>query len=320
MENSRLSLIDSMINVDNQLRVGLCIPTLNAAPHIPSLLKALASQTLKLDTLLVIDSESSDGTREIFEEYGAEVKSIKKKDFDHGGTRQIAVELLGDVEIVLFMTQDALPADSSSLEALVELFGRDDIAAAYGRQLPRPGARAVEAHARVFNYPENGRVKSMKNVSNLGIMTAFISNSFAAYRKSSLVSVGGFPREIIFGEDMYVAARLLLGGWKIAYAAEARVFHSHHYSHAEEFRRYFDIGVFLQQNEWIGENFGGANRNGLRFLWSEIQHLAATDAQLLPQVFPRGIMKLLGSQLGRRYRIIPRSLRKYLSMNGSYWD
>ena len=60
----------------------------------------------------------------------------------------------------------------------------------------------------------------------LGIKTAFLSDSFAAYRCDALADVGGFP-DVPACEDMYVGAKLLQAGYTIVYAAEAQVYHSH---------------------------------------------------------------------------------------------
>lgn len=57
---------------------------------------------------------------------------------------------------------------------------------------------------------------------------------------------------------MYFAAKSVLNGYKVAYIAEAMVRHSHNYSLTEEFKRYFDIGVFHADQQWIRNDFGGA--------------------------------------------------------------
>jgi hypothetical protein len=187
--------------------VGVCIPTLNAARNAGPLLAALHEQTLQPRRLLVVDSSSTDGTTEAFRAAGAQVHVIARADFNHGATRQLGVERLDDCDIVVFLTQDALPADARAIERLVAAFDDPAVAAAYGRQLPHPGAGPIEAHARLFNYPATGRVKTIDDRHTLGIKTVFLSNSFAAYRRADLQAAGGFPGHLIMGEDTYVAAR-----------------------------------------------------------------------------------------------------------------
>src|SRR5690606_29801174 len=111
------------------------------------------------------------------------------------------------------------------------------VAVAYGRQLPHRDANPIAAHARYFNYGPQSRVVGLDDRARLGIKTVFTSNSFAAYRAVVFNDLGGFPERNILSEDMYLAARAVLAGARIAYVAEACVRHSHNYSPVEEFRR-----------------------------------------------------------------------------------
>src|SRR5690606_22126597 len=127
---------------------------------------------------------------------------------------------------------------------LVAAFNDPAVAVAYGRQLPHHVANPIAAHARLFNYGARSYVAGMEDATRMGIKTVFASNSFAAYRAATFKELGGFPERTILSEDMYLAARSVLAGGKVAYVAEACVRHSHNYTPLEEFRRYFDIGVF----------------------------------------------------------------------------
>ena len=302
------------------MRFALAIPTLNAERDAPSLLGAIAAQTACPATMAVVDSASRDNTADRFRAAGAEVLPIARSEFDHGGTRQLAVERLADVPVIVFLTQDAIPADEHAFERLVAAFDDESVAAAYGRQLPREGAGAAEAHARLFNYPAESCVKSLGDAATLGIKTPFLSNSFAAYRVSALQDVGGFPRRSLFGEDMYVAAKLLIAGYRIAYVAEARVRHSHAYTLAEEFRRYFDVGVFHARNPWIMQTFGSAGREGLAYVRSELGYAARNAPSSMLGLLLRGLLKLLGMNLGRREAWLPNRMKRRLSMNPRFWD
>ena len=195
------------------MNIALIVPTLNPGVRWLAWLEAYASQTLKPTHALVIDSASTDGYVEKAAEYGFKIITIKKEAFNHGGTRQLGINLVPDAELCIFMTQDAILHDPSSLENLIKPFLVDqDIAAVYGRQLPHIGANPLEAHARLFNYPDQSQLKSKTDIPRLGIKTAFCSNSFAAYRVTALKAVGGFPENTIFAEDMYVAAKMILSG------------------------------------------------------------------------------------------------------------
>src|SRR5579859_1215016 len=118
----------------------------------------------------------------------------------------MAAEMLPDSDLLLYMTQDAILADATSISKLVAALDDPSIAAAYGRQLPRRGAGEIESHARHFNYPPASNIRGLASREQLGIKAIFISNSFAVYRRSDLMKIGGFPRDPIFGEDTLTAA------------------------------------------------------------------------------------------------------------------
>ena len=181
--------------------------------------------------------------------------------------------------------------------------------AAYGRQLPHPEATPIAAHARLFNYPPCSETRTLADVPRLGLKTCFVSNSFAAYRVQALREVGGFASDLILAEDMHLAARLLLAGHAVRYQAEAVVYHSHNQSLVEEFQRYFDTGVFHAQQTWLTERFGGAGREGLKFLRSEILHLLRHAPWRLPEAGLRTLLKALAFRLGRGHARLPRAWR-----------
>jgi len=298
---------------------ALIVPTLNAGSLWEGWLEAFFAQSVRPDRVLIVDSSSEDRTADISKSRGFDVYRIRRSEFDHGGTRQLAVRLVAGAEIIAFCTQDAIFADSYALERLFSAFDDPAVGAAYGRQLPRQGAAAIEAHARVFNYPKESAVTSIQDVGRLGIKTAFISNSFAAYRRAALESVGGFPSAVIFGEDMYVAAKMLLDGWSIAYRADAHVFHSHAYRVLEEFRRYFDVGVLHAREGWLRQHFGEIGGEGRRFVKSEMNYLLRRAPWLIPSAVVRTAGKLLGYQLGRAEEALPRCVKRRLSMHAGYW-
>ncbi len=281
-----------------QIKVALVVPTLNPGQAWNDWLNAFHIQKLRPEHLLIIDSSSHDGYPEKAASLGFRIHTIPRDEFSHGGTRQWAVETLHEVEIVVFMTQDAVFADPSSLANLIVSFRDPGVGAAFGRQLPRKIASPIEAHARIFNYPVESRVKSIADYRELGVKTAFFSNSFGAYRRTALLKAGGFPKELSFCEDIYASSNLLLAGWKIAYVSDATVFHSHHYSYIQELRRYVSIGMFYGQENWIASKFGKTQDEGKKYVISELRYLIPRHIHLLPSAFLRTALKLLGYRVG----------------------
>lgn len=300
--------------------IAVIIPTWNGGELFSRCLHALRQQVLQPNYVLVIDSGSEDGTRKAVEDAGYDLIRVEKRTFDHGGTRQMAANRLAEIDLLVYLTQDTVLADPNALTLLVEPFADVRVGSTYGRQLPRPGAGAVEAHARLFNYPDQSHVRRLDDWSRYGIKAAFISNSFAAYRRAALMQVGGFPKKLILGEDMVVAARMLQAGWLVAYQADAQVYHSHAYTIRQEFKRYFDIGVLHQDQHWILEEFGKPEGEGSRFVRSEFAYLARRAPWLLPSAVVRTAAKLIGYKIGQHSQRLPLSIKQKLSMHRGYWD
>ena len=306
----------------NNLRVSLCIPTLNPGNFSRSLVDALKQQTLKPDEILIIDSASDDGSIQVFEEINANIISINRADFDHGGTRNLAFQQ-SVADIYIFLTQDAIPADSFAIENLVSALSENpNCSLAYGRQAPSSQANAFARHARLFNYPTGSEtlLKSQEDVSRLGIKTAFCSNSFAAYRRSAMKDIGFFPDNTLFAEDNIAAAKLLQKGWSIAYVPQSVVIHSHNYTLIQDFRRYFDIGAVHSMNRWYMDFLGKAEDEGMRFVGSEYDYLKQAGVTLpLLRLIIRNGARWLGYKTGRLQKYFPISVCRYISSNKAFW-
>ena len=171
----------------------------------------------------------------------------------------------------------------------------------------------------MFNYPAESRIKTFADIPCLGIKSAFISNSFAAYRRSALEAVGGFPTNCIVSEDTFVAAKMILSGWQIVYCAEAQVYHSHNYNYYQEFQRYFDIGVFHAREPWVRKRLGGAEGEGRRFFFSEVKFLLRKAPYLVLSACLRSAIKYLGFRTGLLEKYLPFGLKRRLSMQKSFW-
>lgn len=229
--------------------ISMVIPTLNAEPDLPGLLEALSRQTTKLDEIVVVDSSSQDRTCEIANSYpNVRVIEIEKSSFNHGGTRDMAFRATTG-EFVCFMTQDALPKDDHYIENLITPMVEDStIGLVTGRQLPKSDARRFEQLVREYNYPSVSNVRTIGDLSRLGVKAYFASDVCSAYRRSMYFAVGGFDA-VETNEDMLLASKLLHAGYKVAYAADAEVFHSHNLTFAEQFKRNRAVGSFLASHQ-----------------------------------------------------------------------
>ncbi len=251
---------------------------------------------------------------------GYRLIQIAQTEFRHGATRQAACQYLPLAERLVFLTQDAIPATARSLATLCRALDDPAVGAAYGRQIARPQADPLERHGRLYNYPEVPEVRSFESRHQMGFRAAYFSNSFAVYRRSALDAVGGFPTDTIVSEEVTVAARMLMAGWKLAYQADAAAIHSHPLTLGSEFRRYFDIGVHHGREPWLLQTFGTVGNEGRQFVLDELRFLWSNAPLWMPYAALRTIGKYLGYQLGAHERLLPHALKPKLSAHPQFWS
>ncbi|MCO6558916.1 MAG: glycosyltransferase family 2 protein [Bifidobacterium sp.] len=280
------------------ISVGVVIPTLNAASSIVDLLKSLNSQSIKPDEVLVVDSSSDDDTVVKAKMYGATVRVIPRKEFNHGLTRHKAVLEL-PFDYVLFLTQDALPVDNAYIEKITApLIHDSNIAIASGRQIPKSDARRSEQLVREFNYSATSFVRTKSDIDRLGIKTYFNSDVCSAYRRDIYLRLGGFGR-CNTNEDMLLAAKCINNGYGVAYVADAKVYHSHNFSLRQQFHRNKEIGRFLQHNQKV-LGYASELGEGKRMLSFVVSHLLKEREYTEILRFGFDCMaRLLGNRIGR---------------------
>lgn len=304
--------------------VDVIIPTYNPKEEFAELLAGLDEQSVRANRIIIMNTEEKYferlkfGKKEIKKYSNAELHHLSRWEFDHGNTRNQAVKK-SKAPYFVCMTQDAVPADSHMLENLLKPLVAGEAAVSYARQLPKPGCNPIEQFTKNFNYPEESRIKGQEDIPELGIKTFFCSNACAAYRRSTFDELGGFIRHTIFNEDMIYAAGAVAAGEKIAYAAQARVLHSHNYTWQQSFHRNFDLGVSQADHP---EVFGGirSESEGIRLVKQTADYLKETGngRLILPMLWLSG-WKFLGYRLGRNYRRLPGRLVTMCSMNRNYW-
>jgi rhamnosyltransferase len=279
------------------MRISIIIPTLNASAHMEKFFSMLQAQDIKFLEIIIIDSSSRDNTVDIAKGFGAKTMVIPRHTFNHSKTRNMAaIEAQGD--ILVFMTQDALPRDDKLLRNLTTPLKMSDIAATYGRHIPRPGASPLEIFARQFSYPDIGSIKGIEDIKQYGIKTFRFSNVCSAIKKELFLRVGMFPEGIRANEDMLLAAKLILNGYRVAYVPEAMVIHSHNCSLLQQFRRYYNIGSSLKNNSWILK-YARTEGEGIRFIKEQLRFILKTRRYIwIPYIFLESVTKYAGYRIG----------------------
>jgi len=298
--------------------IGVAVLTRNARACLPHCLGPLLASPLA-PRVLVVDSSSSDGTRDLAESLGAETLSIDPARFNHGQTRERARHHLG-TDIVVLMSQDAFPEDEHMLGRLVAPLRTGEASLAYARQVPRQGAGLLEAYSRRFSFGPESHVRGLGDAPRYGPFLFYNSNACAAYRNAALDEIGGF-RRVVSHEDSLAAAMLLKRGHKIAYVAEAVVRHSHRCSLRHDFTRLFDAGLARAQNaDTYALGAGPQERLGWQYARGLLKEACCTRPWLLPYACAHLGVRLGAYRLGRASVHAPRWWNRALSGQKAYWE
>ena len=313
------------------LTVDAVIPTFQPGKRLIGILECLEKQTLPVRCVRIINS-GRDGFRLFLEEAHLTeqqflesypfvlLEHIPKEEFDHGRTRSKGFAACIGADYVLAMTQDALPADEMLVERLVRpLTENADIAVSYARQLSNPDVSCEERISRNFNYPAQSMIKSEEDTGRLGIKAYFCSNVCAMYRRATWEQLGGFPEHAIFNEDMVYAGGALQAGYRIAYVADACVYHSHSYTAAQQFHRNFDLGVSQAQNPQIFARFSSEGE-GMQYVKAVIRQMRKEKkAGEIPGFVLRCAARFAGYRMGKAYEHLPEKLILRFTSNRGFW-
>ena len=233
------------------MKTAVVVPTLNAVKRgfWYELLRAIGEQRLQIDLKLVVDSESSDQTVDLAAALGWKCIRHHRRDFNHGRTRARIVRYLASkgFDTVIFLSQDVVLSEPDTLKKLTDyLWKHPDISGCCGKQISLH-EKTLNAWQRERCYPNASRVKTAADIPRDGLMAAFFSNAFAAWKVQDLIRFGNFP-ETDFGEDMLLASHILENGGAIGYCAESIAIHEHSNAPFELFRRGWQIGSFHRLN------------------------------------------------------------------------
>lgn len=311
-----------------QRTVDVIIPVYKPDERFRLLLQKLQEQTFAVHKVILVNTEeelwkhycSQGDHKEFLMQLGIplEVFHVQAEEFDHGGTRRLAVER-SKAPCFVCMTQDAVPADGHLIEELVRPILEGRASAAYARQLPGEGTSVIEQYTRSFNYPAKDQVKTKEDLPRLGIKTFFCSNVCAAYARADYEALGGFEAHTIFNEDMIYGARVILSGRTVAYVSKARVIHSHNYTGLQQYRRNFDLAVSQAQHPEI---FGlvRSESEGMRLVKETAGYLLTIHRPwLIVNLVWQSGWKYLGYRAGKRYqRMSPKQILRR-TMNPRYW-
>ncbi|MCR5654579.1 MAG: glycosyltransferase [Lachnospiraceae bacterium] len=305
--------------------VDVILPIYRPGEEFLHILELLKKQTRKPHRIIVMNTEEKYFDNLVYgKKFDDDADSLRvyhlaKSEFDHAGTRNKGVKH-STADYFVLMTMDAVPADDKLIEHLIAPLERGEAVVSYARQLPKDDAGPIERYTRSFNYPPESLLKGAEDLKRLGIKTFFCSDVCAAYDRKTFDALGGFEEPAIFNEDMIFAHKAVQAGRKIAYTADASVYHSHNYTAREQFRRNFDLGVSQADHPEIFEAYPSEGE-GIRMVKKTAAYLwKHKKGYLVGKLVVHSGAKYIGYRLGKRYKKLRYGTVRRCTSNPAYWN
>lgn len=245
----------------NRKTIDIICPLYNAEKYIEKLDKSLKKQkSVSIHSINYILTESTDKSEEILQKKKIAYDKIKKEEFSHSLSRE-KIAMQSDADILVFISQDIEITNELWLYNLTKGIINGECEAAYGRQISK--YNNIEKYTREKNYPEESFIVSKDDIERLGLRTFFFSDACSAIKTSVFKELNGYDgKNLPINEDMYIAYKIIMHGYRIKYEAKAEVYHSHKFKLKELYRRYKLTGKFFKENAYLdqyGTTGSGAN-------------------------------------------------------------
>lgn len=278
-------------------KIDIICPLYNAEAYIENLNKSFLNQKkICLNEIKYLLTESKDNTEKFLKDNKLKYKKIKVKDFSHSYTREEAA-FESNADIVVFVTQDVVIEDERWLYNLTKDID-DDIVACYSRQLTK--FNNIEKYTRESNYPNKSSIVSKKDIEKLGLKTFFFSDAASAINRKIFVKLNGYDqKKLPFSEDMYIAYKIIMNGYKIKYCSDSIVYHSHNFTLKEIYIRYKLTGQFFKENNYLDKY--GTNSSGFKLAKYVLKRIVQEKRFKLLFRFPFDMgARYLGMKNGKR--------------------
>lgn len=272
--------------------------------------------------VIVVDTDSQDGSRDLARSRGAQVIEVGGSQFLHGATRNLAARQAKG-EVLVFTSQDAYAENHDWLDCLTRpLRDDDEVAGVYGRQVPHDDASPPERFFLEFLYGPEPRLQRASTEGDLSMRSTLFSNVNSAIRREVWEQFP-FSDDLFFAEDQDWARRVLMAGYAIRYEPAAAVRHSHVYTVRNAFKRFFDTGASARRGFLAGgrASSGVLMSEAARYAREEVAWLArGGQRRWIPYAAIYEMAKLLGLQLGAHHERLPLWAKRRFSFYPDYWE
>ena len=280
------------------MNIDIICPLYNAEKYVENLNKSLIMQkNVEINKIMYILTESTDNTEQKLNDLKLEYKKIKKQEFSHSLTREKEA-FNSKADIIVFITEDIIIKRDDWLYNLTKDIQNGNVDACYSRQICNNNT--IEKYTRECNYPDESKIVSRDDIEKLGLNTFFFSDASSAIKRETFVKLKGYDnKDLPTNEDMYIAYKLIMNGYKIKYCADSEVIHSHKFTLKQYYKRYRDIGIFFKQNKYLDEF--GTNKSGAGMAKYILKRaLQDKNWKVIIKYIPNMVARFIGKEVGKR--------------------
>jgi rhamnosyltransferase len=200
--------------------VSIIILTLNGGETIDDCLASVFNQEIDLSyEVIAIDSGSTDSTMDVLKGYDVRLHQIEPEDFNFGRTKNMGAEMANG-EYLIYLSQDAIPADRSWLRNMIGPFSDPGVHAVQGVEKSEEGFYWWRKG--FFWYTSEIR-RWMEEYQQIGLSCVALAIRREAWERIRFDIVP-------FGEDKLYQKKATEAGMKIVLSRDASVLHAHSYS------------------------------------------------------------------------------------------
>lgn len=280
------------------MNVEIICPLYNAENYIGNLDRNIKKQkNVTINKITYILTRGKDETERKLKEISADYSIIEPENFSHSLVREQAA-MVSTADIIVFITQDIDIRNENWLEKLVEPIINNEAEACFSRQLTKYDN--IEKYTREKNYPAESYVNTKQDIEKKGLRTFFFSDASSAIKTEIFKKLNGYDgKNLPISEDMYIAYKIIMSGYRIKYCADSVVYHSHKFTLKQLYERYKLTGQFFKQNSYLDQY--GTNKSG-GGLAKYILKRAIQDRNIkvLLRFIPDMSARFIGMKMGKR--------------------
>lgn len=281
------------------MNVDIICPLYNAEKYLYELNKSLMNQSnVNIGEIKYILTKSKDNTEQILKNISAQYYLVEPEEFSHSLTRE-KFAMQSSANILVFITQDIEIRNSNWLYELIKPIINGDADATFSRQLTKYDN--IEKYTREKNYPEKSYVVSKDDVKTMGLRTFFFSDASSAIKTDVFKKLNGYDnKDLPISEDMYIAYKIINNGYKIKYCSKSVIYHSHKFSLKQLYKRYYDTGVFMGQNDYL-DQYNTNKVGGALAIYIFKRAVEEKNIKVMIEFIPNMITRFIGMKMGKIY-------------------